>query len=382
MKVGRVAGCLAILVVLIGADLSVRAVPSGPLRSVLRRISPEFQADFGGEMDVANYYEELVNEERSARGGLLTSHWLISGRNFLAAEKRLLDARSAFPFVDPEYGPNRRVSSPAGPVRTNSLGMVDREYAVEKPADTRRILFFGDSLGRALGVPQEKGIEPQFEEWLNTAAINPTGRRVEILNFSTSGHRVIRSLDFAIRKAPRLSPDLFVLEMSRRDLPPGWASDIVHFASKGLDPPHPFIRDLIQRAGVAGDDSRQTALAKFDSIFVPGMRLVLEEFKKIAAAQRVEAVVLLLPTVEHPRIQSPRFDPLRSILKDLNYPVLDLVDAFRDVPDPGRLGINVGDPHPNEEGHAILFARLRERLANQPAILTSLLGQTPAIRKP
>lgn len=290
-----------------------------------------------------------------------------------------MEAGSGHPFRDPEYGQNRRVNGPTGPMRTNSFGMVDREYSADKPSGTRRVLLFGDSLGRALGVPQGKGLEPQLEEWLNDNAVNRTGRRVEILNFSTSGHRVIRSVDAAIRKAPRFFPDVFVLEIGRRDLPPGWASDIVEFPSNGLDPPHSFIRDLIQQSGVVRDDRPETVQAKFDSIFASGLRVVLEEFRRVAAAQGVETLILLLPTVEPSRILSAKFDPVRTILKDMKFTVLDLADAFRDVPDPGRLAIERGDPHPDEEGHAILFTRAKEQLARQPEILNILLGRAPAI---
>ena len=381
----RAAVSLAILVALVGADVAIRVVPPGPLRSVLRRISPEFQANLGGEIDVTNYYEGIIDEGgRSVQGGLLTNHWLFGVRNLMAAEARLKEACCGYPFKDPEYGKNRRLNSSAGPMSTNSLGMVDREYSEKKPAGTHRILLFGDSLGRALGVAQGTGFEPQLEDWLNGPAVNTTGRRVEILNLSTSARRVIRHLDSAIKKAPRLSADVFLLGLTRRDVPPRWATDIVDFQRQGVDPPYSFIRDLIQRSGVTRDDSRETAQAKFDSTYVPNMRQVLTEFKQVAAAQGIQTViVLLLPTVEHLRTQSPKFDPLRSILKDLNYPVVDVVDAFRDVLDPMRLSIAPPDPHPNEEGHAILFARLKEQLTSRPEILNSLLGQAPkSVRKP
>ena len=376
----RVAVSIAILVALLGADLAIRVAPPGPLRSVLRRISPEFQANLGGEIDLTNYYEGIIDEGgRSVQGGLLTSQWqwLFVVHNLTAAEARFLkEAGSGYPFVDPQYAKNRRVNSPAGIMSTNSLGMVDREYSEKKPPGTHRILLFGDSIARALGVPQGMGFEPQLEDWLNGPAVNTTGRRLELLNLSTSNQRLIRHLDSAIKKAPRLSPDVFLLGLSGRDVPPGWAGDIVDFPRLGVEPPYPFIRDLIQRSGVTRDDSRQTAHAKFDSTYVPNMRQVLTEFKQVVLAQGIETViVLLLPTVEHPRTLGPKFDPLRSILKDLNYPVVDVVDAFRDLPDPGQLRIAPGDPHPNEEGHAILFARLKEQLARQPEILNSLLGQ-------
>ena len=372
----RVAGCLAVLVGLLAADQAISLVPQGRVRSVLRQLNPRFQAGIDG----ANYYEGLINEgSRSVRGGLLTNHWLFAGRNFLAAEVRLMEG-TGHPFTEtccpaaPEYAPNRRVNSPTGPISTNAFGMVDREYSAEKPPGTRRILMFGDSLGRALGVPQGKGLEPRLEEWLNDAAVNTTGRRVEILNLSTSGHRVIRSLDYAIRKAPKFSADVFMLELSNRDLPPGWASDIASLAQGDIDPPYQFIRDLIQLAGVNRTDNREAAVLKFDSAFVEGMRRVLNEFREISAAQKAEPVILLLPTTDQVRIQSQKFDPLRAILKDLNYPVVDLIDAFRDVPDPARLGISGGDDHPNEEGQAILLARLKEQLAARPEIMKSLLG--------
>ncbi len=379
MSFKRVTGSLIILIALLAMDFALANGPRGSLRSALSVLSPRFKVNPVEEIDVSNYYEGLINEGgKAVHSGVLTNLWLFNGRDFLAADVRLMDQRSGYPFSDPEYAPNRRVNSPAGPLSTNAFGMVDREYSLEKPPGTRRIMLFGDSLGRAMGVPQGKGLEPRLEDWLNDVSVGATGRRVEILNFSTSGHRAVRALDYAIRRAPGFSPDVFVLELGRRNLPPGWASDIVPFGRNEVVPPYAFIRDLIERAGVMRDDSRKVALDKLDAIFDVGMRRVLTEFKATSVAQGVEPLVLLLPTVEHPRIQSPKFDPLRSILKDLGLLVIDLVDAFRDVPDPGRLGIDFGDPHPNEEGQTILFARLKELLDRQPEILTALLGNRPS----
>ena len=59
------------------------------------------------------------------------------------------------------------------PFTTNSHGLRDREYAVEKPAGVFRIAVLGSSIDMGWGVGTEETYVNLLEDWLNAHAAQP-----------------------------------------------------------------------------------------------------------------------------------------------------------------------------------------------------------------
>ena len=90
----------------------------------------------------------------------------------------------------------------------NSWGMRDRELTIEKPRDTFRIAFLGDSFVEALQVERERSFVARVEAMLNERGYRP---RVEAMNFGVSAYNLgqmhLRLKDLAVR----FQPDLVVV---------------------------------------------------------------------------------------------------------------------------------------------------------------------------
>ncbi|MCB0333374.1 MAG: hypothetical protein KDD55_07730 [Bdellovibrionales bacterium] len=91
-------------------------------------------------------------------------------------------------------------------VRSNSLGFHDHEHGREKPSETCRVLFLGDSLIEAVQVDRTDSVTALVEDSLRNESKN-----VEVLNFASSGAgpsqylRVLETLGLSYH------PDLVVL---------------------------------------------------------------------------------------------------------------------------------------------------------------------------
>jgi hypothetical protein len=93
----------------------------------------------------------------------------------------------------------------------NSAGMRDREHTFDKPANTLRIAFLGDSFTEAMQVPMEQTFWSVAEKQLASCpAVN--GRTVEALNFGVAGYGTAQELLMLRHRVWQYHPDIVVLD--------------------------------------------------------------------------------------------------------------------------------------------------------------------------
>jgi hypothetical protein len=95
-------------------------------------------------------------------------------------------------------------------VRTNSRGFRDAEWEMEKPADTIRIAVLGDSFAEASQVDKEERFTELIEKQLGEQSLFK-GRKVEVMNFGTSGYGTAQQLMTWRHDAKAYQPDFVVL---------------------------------------------------------------------------------------------------------------------------------------------------------------------------
>ena len=93
---------------------------------------------------------------------------------------------------------------------TNSVGMRDAEHALEKPADTFRILILGDSFMEAMQVEWADSLPALLEQKLTKSL----GRRIEVINQAVSGWGTDVQLGYLERYGLPYEPDLVLLAMT------------------------------------------------------------------------------------------------------------------------------------------------------------------------
>ena len=148
-------------------------------------------------------------------------------------------------LYDSEFGwrniPGWRATTYDRPLVINSKGLRDREYAYEKPAQTRRILVLGDSYAWGYGVKGEETFAKVLEEQL--ARRDPDNW--EVLNAGVSGWGTDQEYLYLMREGFKFSPDIVVVALFLLNDP----ENNVYSRQYGLDKPL-FLNESLELVNV------------------------------------------------------------------------------------------------------------------------------------
>jgi lysophospholipase L1-like esterase len=98
---------------------------------------------------------------------------------------------------------------------TSSQGLRDREYPVERPPGSVRIVGIGDSVMFGWGVPEEATFLARLEARLN--AEHPA-RRWEVINAAVPGYNAVMEVASLREKGLRFQPDVVVMDFVHNDI--------------------------------------------------------------------------------------------------------------------------------------------------------------------
>jgi hypothetical protein len=286
-------------------------------------------------------------------------------------------------------------------VKTNALGLRDREYAVLKPREALRVAFFGDSFTYGQGVE----LEEVFTERLEARLADLLGEgKVEVWNFGTSGFNTFQELLYYANYGRQFEPDLVVVIWVPFDHQPnGYRfSDFERFDALNESPPDRaharedrlaarglarfylrylqplyvvrfFGRRAKEALGILGlnmNRLEESELRAFDS---EGHRLQfasLRKFKELAEAQGADFLLVIFPGLQ--RLDSDYYQELlyskvEAFAAEHGIECLNLFPSFRGR-EPSELHVSLVDSHPNAKAHAlaadVLFEFLYPRLAS------------------
>jgi lysophospholipase L1-like esterase len=257
---------------------------------------------------------------------------------------------------------------------TNSYGLTDREYPLEKAPNIRRIAWLGDSVSRGFGVESADRFESRIETRLNEEAHRLSGLGVEVLNFSVDGYRTTQLYYVGVEKAPEFRPDVYILTLTELSIAPNWGAHLAQLVCDGQDLRFDFLRRVVRDAQLQPDDLPATVEAKLAAYRLPVLRQILRRLQSMAHSQGAEFVVVLLPAVEDSGTIARRFEGVHDLVAGMGITVVDLLDTFDSVWDVESLRVAWFDLHPNAKGHQLIADNLYRKLRNQPATWSALTG--------
>jgi hypothetical protein len=262
-------------------------------------------------------------------------------------------------------------------VTTNSFGIIGEERTLAKPPRSRRIALLGSSLSAGYLVPAAETYPARLEKRLNAVHPNGPDERFEVLNFSCPGYALSQVLDVALEDTPRFSPDVYVVGLDELELFGSWSWHLVALIRAGIDAKYDFLRATLRQAGISQQDDVLELFGKLAPYRVPVVREILLRLKANAARHHAGIMAVLLPTAEAGGLSRNRVAWTHGLLRDLDIPVVDVLDSFDGFLNRRPLRVSLQDPHPNGWGNALIFENLYSKLRAQPAAWTALVGSPP-----
>jgi lysophospholipase L1-like esterase len=99
-------------------------------------------------------------------------------------------------------------------MKTNSEGLRDYEFPIEKPNNTIRIIVLGDSYTEGVGVEINETYSKQLEILLN----NNSKTNIEVFNFGVSGYNTLDEVNIFFEKGVKYNADIILIGYLYNDI--------------------------------------------------------------------------------------------------------------------------------------------------------------------
>jgi hypothetical protein len=249
-----------------------------------------------------------------------------------------------------ELKPNLNTWLELAPLRTNSQGLADYEYAQAKPPDTFRIVLLGASYSMPTGVALDDSWQQVLENRLNARG---DGRRYEVINFAVAGYDPLQFLALLKHRAIAYDPDLILVDMTLKSAELIRREEVYRKAFVVQPRSHPFwhsfaVERLWQILRNPGPNDRLLPPREPTAAFQQS----LDDLRGFAAEHRTPLCFVIL---QH----DPRLVQHTAILRDQvsrgSSCVIDTFPGFRNEHFFDLMVLRI-DTHPNARAQAI-FAR-------------------------
>ena len=247
-------------------------------------------------------------------------------------------------------------------IRTNRWAMRDRDYEQMKPVGAHRIALLGQSYVAGDGVNNGESFEEVVEDQL--ARERTTGAPTQILNFSVGAYSLIQQLLQLEERVWTFGPDVVVVFGHQIDAE-RQAIHIVKQALKGIEPPYPWITDILAKANITRDLREAEALSRLQ----PYREELLERTQRaIVEACRARGVAAIWIYLAMPE-KGPAPEEIQALVEQARrsgFHALDWSSVY-DGADIRTLQRSQWDFHPNATGHQFIARRFHADITTDPA---------------
>ncbi len=285
---------------------------------------------------------------------------------------KALKRTSPNPDMGHEHVPNREAFLMGVPVKINSAGLRDREFSLDKPDGTYRILALGDSTTFGWGVLQDKTYAKVLEQRLNDNPPPGKPRHFEVINSGVGNYNTAQEVAYFKERGRLYHPDMVILgffvndaeETPREET--GWLareSCLYVFLNSAWDG--------ILRQSHRRPNYRDYYLGLYEE-GKPGWtacRRAIRELTAACAAEHIDLRIALIPELHtlgaDYEFQSVH-EAVRGVAREGGVPAIDLLDGLAGQ-EPASLWVSPGDVHPNARAQELFAAQLYEMLASDSA---------------
>jgi lysophospholipase L1-like esterase len=357
-----IVAALALLIVLSGEGGHLGPDAQNVLAS-LRANRPNLRDQ---ELEMRGYYEQLLGAEVASQAvwhsvGEAPRNW-DQIRNSDAAR----DTHDARRY---ELRPNVDVEFKGARLRTNSYGMRDREYPVNKPLGTFRIALFGDSYTMGAGVGDSDDYSTLLENHLNRERPLEAFNNYEVLNFAVGGYSAIQSALGAKVTVPMFDPDVVMYATAHDDL--RWATlRLAYAVEEGASLDEPFLVNIRERTGISSKLNHYELRRRLKPVASELVEWAYATMVATAASNGAQPVWVFLPRLGHdPNAERRRYETTSELARSVGFVTYSMEELWSGHNNVEALYIAPWDRHPNPTGHAMIAERLYAELATDWTIL-------------
>jgi len=348
------AGSICLLAV---PSVATRAIPG--FKNVVARLHGDVLNARDMDQQRRGYYEELDV------GGMDNWRWhnAEEPEGWSKGLKVFYRQRSDFLLTD--INPSVSTFLGGAPIRSNSLGMRDREYDTIKPANTYRIVLLGSSHEQGSGVKEDETYENIVEDRLNRDLPNSHYSRYEILNMSVGMSGLFQRLLRLEQQGFQFKPDAVILSIAAVDKQ-FLFRHLSRTLSLGIEPP-PVYRQILDRVTRSAGIHGKMPVVMIERRLQPyGDELYEWTFQRFAqqCKQRgIHPLVMYRPApLDFQGSEQAERTKVTGLARAAGLEVIDLSPAFDSVTNRNTLIIAKWDHHTTAHGHRLLADKLYEGL--------------------
>ena len=276
---------------------------------------------------------------------------------------KLLKQVSDDPNIGHEHRPNTDARLMGVDVATNSAKLRDREFPLEKPSGSIRILMLGDSITFGWGVEAVNSVTKQLESEFRNRFPE---RKIDVINAGVGNYNTAMEVGWFLTKGITYEPDIVVLNyfVNDAELTPTRRGGVFRESSAA----YVFLAsrfDAVRRRYGGGDWlNYYRALYAFDA---PGWAVTqarIRELAKVCQERNIKLAIASYPELHEltPYPLATVTHALAALAKDLGVLFVDLLPSVADEI-PQTLWVTPDDAHPNAVANRKYTRLLADELA-------------------
>ncbi len=244
---------------------------------------------------------------------------------------------------------------------TNQYGLRDREYPVDKPADTYRIALLGTSYVMGSGVADDENFETYVEEKLNSQG---DGINYEIMNFAVGGYGLLQQVDVAAKRVFDFKPDALFYVVQPSEVERSYLRLIKPIRS-GVPIEYEALQAMIDEADVRPDDEPQKVNQALKPKAEEMARWAYDYIAGLAIEHGATPVLVFLPQTMR-AFEEGEIDYLTEMGREAGFTHAIALDDVYDSVEIESILLAPWDYHPNVRGHKLIGSLFYERLSESP----------------
>lgn len=274
--------------------------------------------------------------------------------------------RAQDPEVYYELKPNMNSWYKGKRFKTNSAGLRDKEYMLEKEPGVFRVAVLGSSWSMGSGIEAEETWHSQLETELNSEAGN---RRYEFINFAVDQYGLGEIIATLEHKVPLYDPDLIIVTITYYTPTVLWRDPQPEYILKTRRNPlfesHALqVLDHRLGLGVLKHENITREHASRDDILNEQAHKALTRLEAFHAKQNIPVAIARLAYSQGWSGSKAESAPLFDGSEHIYY--FDLLDDVRNYGyELSQLRVSIWDNHPNALTHSLFAASLKRKLRDQ-----------------